>query len=216
MSKDIFPIDVWSDVVCPFCYLGSRQLAVALESFEHRDIVHIRHHAFELDRNAKTHHGSRLSELVAKKYSMPVERADALHAQLAVQGSELGITFNFDVAIPTNTFDAHRLLALASSQIKGHEMSERLFRAYFTDGELVSDHDQLTRYAEELGVTGAHEMLASDAFEKEVRDDELAAEELGISGVPSLVVDEKFMIVGAQGAAQILDVLRRAWARRSA
>jgi predicted DsbA family dithiol-disulfide isomerase len=216
MSKDIFLIDVWSDVVCPFCYLGSRQLTVALESFEHRDIVQIRHHAFELDRNAKTHHGSRLSELVAKKYSMPVERADALHAQLAEQGRELGITFHFDVAIPTNTFDAHRLLALASSQNKGHEMSERLFRAYFTDGELVSDHAQLTSYAEELGVTSAQEMLASNAFEKEVRDDELAAEELGISGVPSLVVDEKFMIVGAQGAAQILDVLRRAWARRSA
>lgn len=216
MSEDIFPIDVWSDVVCPFCYLGSRQLALALEGFEHRELVHIRHHAFELDRNARTHKDKSLSELVAAKYSMPVERATALHERLSAQGAELGIALNFDRAIPTNTFDAHRLIALATSQGMGHEMSERLFRAYFTDGELISDHEQLLSYASDVGVVGAADMLATDAFTTEVREDEDTAEELGISGVPSLLLDEKFMVVGAQGAEQILDVLRRAWARRTA
>ncbi len=216
MSNDFFPIDVWSDVVCPFCYLGQRQLQVALEDFEQRDLVVIRHHAFELDPNAKTHVGVKLSELVARKYSMPVERANALHDQLHAQGVELGLDLNFDAAVPTNTFDAHRLIALGLTQGLAGPMCDRLFRSYFSDGELVSDHEVLCRLADEVGVTGASEMLQSSAFTDEVRNDELAAQELGISGVPSMVIDEKFMVVGAQGPEQILSVLRRAWARRSA
>ncbi len=209
-------IDVWSDVVCPFCYLGTRQLASALSNFEHRDAIKIRHRAFELDPLAPLDSNAPLAELLAKKYSMPVERARALNERLEGEAAALGMTWSMLTARPANTFDAHRLIALAQNQQKGAQMSERLFRAYFSEGELVSDHAVLETLANEVGVESAHALWSGDLYADEVRRDEEAARELGISGVPSLLIDEKFMVVGAQGAQHILETLNRAWARRAA
>jgi len=209
-----FTIDIWSDVVCPFCYLGERQLARALEQFEHRDDVIIAHHAFELDPRAKLSCDRPLAELVARKYDMPVERAESLHHQLETEAAALGMTWSLSTAQPTNTFDAHRLIALATDQGRGAAAVERLFSAYFVEGLLVSDHDTLCTLASDVGVSGAAELLASDERSDEVRDDEEAAMELGISGVPSMVLDGKFMVSGAQGVETFLELLRRAWARR--
>ena len=205
-----FTIDIWSDVVCPFCYLGERQLARALEQFEHRDDVIIAHHAFELDPRAKLSCDRPLAELVARKYDIPVERAESLHHQLETEAAALGMTWSLSTAQPTNTFDAHRLIALD----RGGSAVERLFSAYFVEGLLVSDHDTLCTLASDVGVSGAAELLASDERSDEVRDDEEAAMELGISGVPSMVLDGKFMVSGAQGVETFLELLRRAWARR--
>jgi predicted DsbA family dithiol-disulfide isomerase len=211
-----FSIDVWSDVVCPFCYLGARQLDQALEQFEHRDEVVLSHHAFELDPNTPLGLSQTLEELVATKYDMPVERARALHDRLQAQAQELGVTMAFDKARPTNTFDAHRLIALSTIQGLSSPMSKRLFRAYFSEGLLISDHDQLNELASEVGVSDAPSLWESDVFTSEVRADEKSAMELGITGVPALLIDSKFMVLGAQGVEQILDVLRRAWERRAA
>jgi predicted DsbA family dithiol-disulfide isomerase len=211
-----FSIDLWSDVVCPFCYLGSRQLTRALELFEHRDNVVVRHHAFELDPKSPASFERPLDELVAEKYAMPLERARELHRRLESQAEELGMTWSLAQAKPTNTFDAHRLMALAINQGLGDEMSERLFRAYFCEGLYVSDHEQLNTLAREVGVTDASLLWDTEAFARDVRGDEASAQELGITGVPALLVDNKFMILGAQGVNHVLDVLRRAWARRAA
>jgi predicted DsbA family dithiol-disulfide isomerase len=210
-----FSIEIWSDVVCPFCYLGTRQLALALERFQHRDDVVLRHRAFELDPKAPTDYDLSLSELLAKKYSMPVERARALNERLESEAKVLGMTWSMKDARPTNTFDALRLIALSATQGLDDAMSERLFRAYFSEGLLVSDRSVLTSLAIELGVTGIDELWRNDAYFAEVRSDEADAQELGITGVPSLLIDGKFMVVGAQGADQIFDVLERAWARRT-
>jgi predicted DsbA family dithiol-disulfide isomerase len=214
--SDSLVIDVWSDVVCPFCYLGSRQLAAALETFEHRDGVVVRHRAFELDPSTPEVIGRPLEELVAQKYQIPVERSRELHHQLEEQAATYGMTWSFADAKATNSFDAHRLIALASSQGLGEAMSQRLFAAYFSDGLLISDHDVLNVLADEVGVVGAEELWTSDAFTTEVRDDEAEASELGISGVPAMLMDHKFMVLGAQGTDKIADVLRRAWARQNA
>jgi predicted DsbA family dithiol-disulfide isomerase len=211
-----FVIDLWSDVVCPFCYLGTRQLAAALQRFEHRDQVTIRHRAFELDPHAKLSDGQSLSELVAAKYAIPVSQVHALHQRLESNAEALEMTWSLETAQPTNTFDAHRVIALATSQGRGDEMSERLFRAYFCEGELVSDHRRLSALAIEVSVSGVDLLWESDAFADEVRSDEVAAQELGITGVPCLLVDSKFMVAGAQGSDEILGVLGRAWARRAA
>lgn len=213
---ETFSIDVWSDVVCPFCYLGARQLDQALEQFEHRDEVVLAHHAFELDPNTPLGLNQTLEELVATKYDMPVERARALHDRLQAQAQALGVTMAFDKARPTNTFDAHRLIALSATQGLSDPMSKRLFRAYFSEGLLISDHDQLNELASEVGVSDAPSLWKSDVFTSEVRADERSAMELGITGVPALLIDSKFMVLGAQGVEQILDVLRRAWERRAA
>jgi predicted DsbA family dithiol-disulfide isomerase len=208
-------IDIWSDVVCPFCYLGARQLEVALDRFEHRDDVVLRQRAFELDPRAPVDYSLSLPELLAKKYSMPVERARALNERLENDASALGMSWSMKDARPTNTFDAHRVIALSATQDLDRPMSERLFRAYFSEGQLVSDRDVLTALAKEVGVVGVDELWSDDAFSPEVRNDEADARELGISGVPSMLLDGKFMVVGAQGADQILAVLQRAWVHRA-
>ncbi len=209
-------IDLWSDVVCPFCYLGSRQLAAALETFEHADAVEVRLHAFELDPRAPRDPGEPLDELVAAKYEIPLERARELHRRLESQAASLGMTWSLSDARPANTFDAHRLIALASDQERGEAMSERLFRAYFSEGALVSDRGRLAELADEVGVAGARTLWSSDAYAEAVRADESLAQDLGISGVPAFLVDGRFMVLGAQGAEQITGVLRRAWSRRGA
>jgi predicted DsbA family dithiol-disulfide isomerase len=214
--SDSLVIDVWSDVVCPFCYLGSRQLAAALETFEHRDEVVVRHRAFELDPSTPEVIGRPLEELVAQKYQIPVERSRELHHQLEEQAATWGMTWSFADAKATNSFDAHRLIALASSQGLGEAMSQRLFAAYFSDGLLISDRDVLNVLADQVGVVGAEELWTSNTFTTEVRADEAEASELGISGVPAMLMDHKFMVLGAQGTEKIADVLRRAWARQNA
>ena len=211
---ELLSIDVWSDVVCPFCYLGSRQLAHALERFEHRDLVVVRHRAFELDAHAAPYYDLPLAELVARKYQMPVERAHRLHERLEAEARSLGMEWSIERALPTNTFDAHRLIAAASAQGLGGQASERLFRAYFCEGALLSDHATLNRLADEIGVHDAERLWEGDDYCLDVRRDEEEALELGITGVPSLLVDGKFMVVGAQGADQILSVLERSWRRR--
>ena len=214
--SETFVIDIWSDVVCPFCYLGSRQLTAALERFEHREDVTLRHRAFELDPRAQFAYDRPLAELVAAKYAMPVAQVHTMHERLENNAHALGMTWSLDTAKPTNTFDAHRVIALASSQGLGDEASERLFRAYFCEGELVSDHQRLSELAGEVGVSDVDGLWESDALAVEVRADEAAAQELGVTGVPCFLMDSKFMVSGAQGTEQILDVLQRAWARRAA
>jgi predicted DsbA family dithiol-disulfide isomerase len=211
-----FSIDIWSDVICPFCYLGSRQLTLALETFEHRDDVVVNHHAFELDPHTPRDLATSLAQLVADKYALPVEQAESLHQRLESQAHELGMTWSMATARPTNTFDAHRLIALATTQGLGDEMNERLFSAYFCESLLVSDHDCLSALASDVGVTDASSLWATDAFAGDVRADESAAQELGVTGVPAILIDTKFMVLGAQGVDKIADVLRRAWERRAA
>jgi predicted DsbA family dithiol-disulfide isomerase len=209
-------IDVWSDVVCPFCYLGTRQLSTALENFEFRDHVTIHHRAFELDASAPTDYNLSLPELLAKKYGMPVERAQGLNDRLEREAANVGMTWSLKNARPTNTFDAHRLIALASTQSLDATLSELLFHAYFSEGRLLSERDTLREIAQSAGLSDIDSAWSDDAYAQVVRSDENMALELGITGVPSLLVDEKFMIVGAQGSEHILDVLNRAWARRAA
>ena len=176
----------------------------------------LRHRAFELDPHAKLAYDRPLEELVAAKYATPVSSIRVMHQRLENEARELAMTWSLETAQPTNTFDAHRVIALASTQGLGHEASERLFRAYFCEGELVSDHRRLNELAEEIGVRGVDALWESDAFTDTVRADEAQAQELGITGVPSLLLDSKFMVVGAQGSEQILNALQRAWARRAA
>lgn len=212
--NETFFVDVWSDVVCPFCYLGARQLTNALDEFEHRDDVVLRHRAFELDPHAPRDSGQTLDELLAQKYAMPIERARSLNEKMESNAAALGMTWSMKQARPTNTFDAHRLIALAGTQELGGAMSERLFRAYFSEGQLLGDTETLSALADDVGVANADDLWRGDNFAADVRTDESHAYELGITGVPTILLDEKFMVVGAQGSEQILDVLTRAWARR--
>jgi predicted DsbA family dithiol-disulfide isomerase len=168
--SESFVIDLWSDVVCPFCYLGSRQLVVALEQFDHRAKTSwcATVHSSSIP-HAKLAYDRPLAELVAAKYAIPVSQVHTMHDRLLASAEALGMTWSLDTAQPTNTFDAHRVIALASTQGLGDEMSQRLFRAYFSDGELVSDHETLRSLGDEVGVRDVGALWESDAFTAEVR-----------------------------------------------
>jgi len=214
LVDETFFIDIWSDVVCPFCYLGTRQLEMAVERFAHGDVAVIRRHAFELDPHAPTISTLPLAEGLAKKYDLSLDQARSLNQRLENEAMELGMRWRLDIARPTSTFDAHRLIALAATQDLGRAMSDRLFRAYFSEGAVLADRATLDELAGETGVEGVTSLWDGDEFTRDVRNDERAAEDLGISGVPSVLLDDTFMVVGAQGAPHFLEALDRAWLRR--
>src|SRR3954463_10494772 len=145
-------VEIWSDVVCPWCYIGKRRFEAALESFPHADEVTVMWRSFELDQEAPKHAEGTATERLAAKYGMTVERAAELHAEMTERAAAEGLEFRFDLARGGNTFDAHRLIHLAATS--GHQAAaeERLMRAYFTEGEAISEWDTLVRLVAELGV----------------------------------------------------------------
>lgn len=208
-------IDIWSDVVCPFCYIGRRRLEAALERFEHRDEVRIVWRSFELDPTTTAGENTPVVELMARKYRMSAGQAEAQNAALAQQAESVGLTFNWAEAKNANTFDAHRLVHLAAMRgdETADELEQRLMRAYFTEGRAVDSHDVLVEVAVEAGLDEAEvrAVLAGDRFAEEVRSDEEAARQLGITGVPFFVVAEKFAVSGAQPVEVFVQALEQGW-----
>jgi len=210
-------VEIWSDIACPWCYVGKRRFEAALARFEHRDEVRVTWRSFELDPEAPREREGDLVSLLARKYGMTVEQARDGQRQLTDVAAGEGLDFHFELARSGTTFDGHRLVHLAESHDLQDAMKERLLRAYFTEGELISDHDTLVRLALEVGLDEAEvrELLAGDSYADEVREDERTAGELGISAVPTFVVDRKLGASGAQPPDALLDLLREGWAKRS-
>ena len=202
-------VEIWSDIACPWCYVGKRRFEAALAGFEHRDDVRVTWRSFELDPTAPAARERSGAEHLAEKYGMTVEEARARQQQLREMAAGDGIDMRFDLTRGANTFDAHRVLQLAAEHGLQSEMKERLLRAYHTEGELVSDHATLVRLAEEVGFP-AGEMLAGDRFAAEVRDDEQTARGIGINAVPCFVVDRRVGVSGAQPPEVLLELLRQA------
>jgi predicted DsbA family dithiol-disulfide isomerase len=211
-------VEIWSDVACPWCYVGKRRFEAALERFEHRDEVHVSWRSFELDPEAPSEREGNRAERLAAKYGMTVEQAREAEQRLTAVAAEEGLNFRFDVARSGSTFDAHRIVHLAAEHGLEDTMKERLLRGYFTEGELMADHDTLARLAVEVGLDEreARETLAADRFAEQVRADERTAAGLGIAAVPTFVVERKLGVSGAQSPDALLELLREGWAKRLA
>jgi predicted DsbA family dithiol-disulfide isomerase len=207
-------VEVWGDLVCPFCFLGLVQLQRAIELSALASDVTITPRAFELDRHAAASHERPLAELVARKYDLSVDSAHAFHARLEREASQLGMTWSLASAQPSNTFDAHRLVALAGTQGRALAATERLLAAYFSEGQRLSDRDTLVTLGHELGLTDVEASLTTDAYSADVRDDEDRALELGVTGVPATLIDGRFWVSGAQGVDAYASALHRAARRR--
>jgi predicted DsbA family dithiol-disulfide isomerase len=206
-------VEIWSDVVCPWCYVGKRNFEAALSRFEHRDDVEVIWRAFELDPSAPAEREGDYVAHLARKYGMSVEQARKMIETMSATGAKAGVSLDFDRARPGNSFDAHRLIHLAGQQGVQDAVKERFLRATFTDGEPIGDRDALLRLAVEAGLpqADAASVLANDVFAAEVRAEESLALELGISAVPFFVIDRTFGIPGAQPPDVILGALERAW-----
>jgi len=210
-------VEIWSDVVCPWCYVGKRRFEQALEKFEHADDVTVTYRAFELDPHAPAERTGDHDEHLARKYGLSVDRARQLNAQMTETAAGEGLEFRFDRMRGGNTFDAHRLLHLAAEHGKQLELKERLLRATFTDGEPIGERDTLARLATDVGLDAdeVRNVLDTDAHVDAVRADEQQAVAYGITGVPFFVVDGKYGVSGAQPADVLLQVLQRAYDERT-
>jgi predicted DsbA family dithiol-disulfide isomerase len=210
-------VDIWSDIACPWCYIGKRHFEAALESFEHRDQVQVQWRSFELDPQAPPEREGDNATNLARKYGMTREQALAKLDDMTELAAADGLEFHFERARGGNTFDAHRLTHLALADGHQDAMKERLMRAYLTEGELISDHSTLRRLALQVGLPEAsvEELLAGDLYADEVRADENTATQLGITAVPYFVVDRSFGAAGAQSSEYLLQLLRHAWEARA-
>jgi predicted DsbA family dithiol-disulfide isomerase len=205
-------VEIWSDIACPWCYVGKRRFEAALAGFEHRDEVTVTWRSFELDPHAPRERPHDGATHLAEKYGTSREQALAMHRSMTEVAAGEGLDFRFDLARGGNTFDAHRLLHLAAAHGVQDAFKERALRAYFTEGELMSDHDTLVRLAAEVGVPEdeAREALGSDRYAAEVREDQETAYGFGIQGVPFFVFDRRLGVSGAQPAEVLGEALRQA------
>ena len=206
-------VEIWSDVVCPWCYVGKRNLEAALAEFPHADEVTVEWRSFELDASTPRQMDLSMDEVLQRKYGMSPEEATAANRQMTELAAKVGLEYHLDKVQIGNTFDAHRLIHLADTQGLGGAMKERLLAAYFTEGRSVSDPAELARLGVEVGLDRARvdTVVAGDEFGAEVRADEAQAVELGCTGVPFFVVDGKFGIPGAQPPDVLLRLLNRVW-----
>jgi predicted DsbA family dithiol-disulfide isomerase len=207
-------VEIWSDVVCPWCYLGKRRFERALESFGHRDEVTVVYRSFELDPSAVPGVSTPTVELLASKYGMSVAQATAAQRQMEQRAAQDGLDFRMDGLRSGNTRDAHRLLQLAKAHHRQAELAERLHRAYFSEQASIFDHSSLADLAAEAGLDRGQvlTMLAGGDYGDAVEADEAMARSLGVNGVPFFVIDRRYAVSGAQPAGLIAQALERAWA----
>jgi predicted DsbA family dithiol-disulfide isomerase len=207
-------VEIWSDVVCPWCYIGKRRFEAALASFEHPDEVEVVWRSFELDPTTPRRRSGDLAQHLSGKYGIDIGQARQLQERVTAVAAAEGLEYRFDLAQPTNSFDAHRSIHFARRCGEQDAMKERLLRAYFTEGRNVADLETLVELASDVGLAGdeVRSMLSSDELADDVRADQREARALGISGVPFFVLDRAYGVSGAQPAEVMLDALRTAWA----
>ncbi len=206
-------VEIWSDVACPWCYIGKRRIEGALAQFEHQDQVEILWRSYQLDPQAPRTSEKTMNEILANKYGMSPKQAAAANDRVSAIAAQDGLDYHMDQVQYGNTFDAHRLIHLAAAHGLQQEMEERFFKAYFTEGARLGDTETLVKLASEVGIDAeeARAVLASDRYADEVRADIQRARRLGVQGVPFFAIDEKYGVSGAQPAEVLKEVLEQAW-----
>ena len=216
-------VEIWSDVVCPWCYVGKRRFEAALAQFPHRDEVEVEWKAFELDPTADSAPAGELpaegeyATRLAAKYGTDVASAQGMVDSMTATAATEGLDFHFETAVRANTVDAHQVIHLAGERGLQDAVKERLLQAYFAEGEAVGDRETLVRLAAEAGLSAGEvrEVLDDQRYAGAVRADEAEAAAIGIRGVPFFVIDRTYGVNGAQPADVLLQALQRAWAERS-
>ena len=211
-------VEIWSDFVCPFCYIGKRRFEAALDKFAGKDGVEVVYRSFELDPAAPHEVPYDVHEMLARKYGMSREQAKMMNARVTEQAREVGLDYRMDEIKLTNTFDAHRLAHFAATRGRQREMTERLMKAYFTESKHIGDKETLAQLAEEVGLdrNEAKRLLESGAYSADVRADQREGAALGIRGVPFYVIDRKYGVSGAQPEEVFLRALEKAWSEKDA
>ena len=206
-------VEIWSDIMCPFCYIGKRKFEQALQQFEGNDKVHVEWKSFLLDPSLKPVKGKSIYEVLANKKGWTIDYARKMNQHVAQMAQEVGLQYEFDKVIPANSFDAHRLTHLAANHGLQDQVEEKLFEAYFTQGKDIADKNTLAEIGISVGLKEEDVlgMLASDAFANNVKADVYEAEQLGVRGVPFFVLDRKYAVSGAQPTEVFSEAIKTAW-----
>lgn len=206
-------IQIWSDVMCPFCYIGKRKLEVALSQFENKDGVAIEWKSFQLDSNFMATPGEIIVDHLAEKYRKNTDWAQEMLENMTQNAKASGLDFHFEKAILANSLHAHRLLHLAKKHDLSNELKELLFKAYLTDGKNVNDLQTLKEIGLEAGLENdaIERVLQSDEYAIEVKKDQEEAQSIGVTGVPFFVFDSKYAVSGAQQPETFLKTLEKTW-----
>jgi len=210
-------VEVWSDVVCPWCRIGREHLSRALAEFRHASDVDVIWRSYELDPSAPAVRDTTLAQELGAKYGVGPDEVGSMFDDVTDRAARLGLDFRFDIATSGNTFDAHRVLHLARREGLEDAVAERFFRGYFAEGEAIGDRATLVRLAAEagLGAPLVEQALTDGWFADEVRADEAEARALQVTGVPFFVIDRRYAVAGAQPAEVLLQVLDQAWGERA-
>lgn len=206
-------VDIWSDVRCPFCYIGKHKFENALEQFPNKAQVEVIWHSFELDPNLKTDPDMNTLDHLAKNKGISGAQAEQMTQYAVRAAKEVGLELNFNKAVVANSFNAHRLIQLAKAKGSGNEAEEQLFKAHFTEGKNIDDKEVLLQTGVVIGLSEkvVEEALSSDDYAYKVRQDEAEAQSLGIRSVPYFVFNDKYAISGAQPTETFLGALRQSW-----
>lgn len=206
-------VEIWSDVMCPFCYIGKRKFETALQQFEHKNDVEVVWKSFQLQPDMKTDTSKNTIQHLAESKGWTLDHAREMTSHVVKMAKEVGLNYNFDKAIVANSFDAHRLVQFAKTNGKGDAMEEQLFKAYFIDGKNTADHATLTALAVEIGLneTEVKQVLATDAFSDKVQEDIYQSRQIGVTGVPFFVLNDKYAVSGAQASETFLGALQQAY-----
>lgn len=207
-------VEVWSDIMCPFCYIGKRHFEAALEKFEHAQDIELVWHSYQLDPTLPKL-ASKLNayQYLAQHKGISYEESVAMHKNVIDMAKETGLNYNYDKVVIANSFDAHRLIQLAKKNGKGNEAEERLFKAYFIEGKNMSDISTLILLGEEIGLdeTVVKAALNSSEFSNEVNNDINEASQLGVQGVPFFIFNRKYAISGAEPVTTFLETITKSY-----
>jgi predicted DsbA family dithiol-disulfide isomerase len=212
-TADSLTVDIWSDIACPWCYIGKRRFERALARFPQRERVTVRWRSFQLDPGAPRRRAVSVTQMLAEKYGVPLSQAEAMNARVTAEAAAEGLTYHLEKLKLVNTLDAHRLLQFAIAQRRGVAMTERLFLAYFTEGVDLADTEALAGLAEDAGLEpqAARGVLATDVYRDAVMKDQAEAQHLGVTGVPFFVLAGRYGVSGAQPPEVLAGALARAW-----
>ena len=205
-------VEIWSDVMCPFCYIGKRKFEAALSQFEGKENVFVEWKSYQLNPSLKTDPGKNINAYLAEIKGWTIDQAKEMNARVTAMAKEVGLNYDFDKVIVANSFDAHRLVQYAKRKEKADEMEENLFKAYFVEGKNTADHKVLLELAKSAGLDEKEtsDILASALFSDEVEEDAETAAKLGVRGVPFFVFDRKYAVSGAQAVEVFLETMRKA------
>ncbi len=206
-------VEIWSDVMCPFCYIGKRKFEEALQQFENKDNVEIVWKSFQLDPEMISDPNKNTHQYLAERKGWTLEYAKQVSQQVATMAKDVGLNYDFDKAVVANSFNAHRVSHLAKTYNLGDAMEEQLFKAYFTEGKNIDDKQTLVQLGTSIGLKAndIEEVLNSDKYAEEVENDIAEAQQVGVRGVPFFVINRKFAVSGAQPSDVFLGALNKAW-----